>query len=84
MLDPVGLEGLRGDEGLANAAIGAPVGDSQGEICVFRGAPHVDPVEVDEKEIARSRSHEDEWCAAGGLANRREEAGKGLKDGAIR
>jgi hypothetical protein len=45
---------------------------------------HVDPVEVDEKEITRSRPHEDKRRAVGGLTNRREEARKGLKDGAIR
>jgi hypothetical protein len=84
MLDPVGFEGLRGDEGFANTAKGAPVGDRQGEVCVFCGALHVDPVEVDEEEIARSRSHEDEWCAAGGIANRREQACEGLKAVAVR
>jgi hypothetical protein len=84
MLDPFGIERLRDDKGFANTAIAVPVRDRQGEICVFRGALHVDPVEVDEEEIARRCSHEDERCAAGGLANRREEACKGPKDVAIR
>lgn len=81
---PVGLECFRGDESFANAQKRVPVGNSQRQVCVFRGALDVDPVYVNEDEITGGGAHEHKGRAAGGLANRREEASKGLKEGAVR
>jgi hypothetical protein len=84
MLWTVGRETSRCYQSPAQAEKHVPAANSKRQVRVFRRPLCLDPVRMNEEEVASGGAHQQEGRLACCLANCREQPGQRPKDGAIR
>jgi hypothetical protein len=80
----VGREGSRRDESVAHAEKDIPARNRQCQVRVLGGSLQIDAMRMNEDEIARGGTYQEERRLAGRFANCREQPGQRPKNRAIR